>query len=242
MQRGFQVLRGPDMSLSVVIPAFEAMSTLPATLTALAGVDEVVVVDGDSTDGTRAFATNHGARVVEAKRGRGPQLIAGAAAARCAWLLFLHADTVPEAGWRAAVERFIADPVNLARAATFRFAVDDASRAARRLEALVALRVRIFGLAYGDQGLLMHRDFYAALGGFRPWPLMEDVDLVRRVGRSRLTVLPATTRTSAARWRREGWTRRSLRNVACLTLFALGASPRALARWYEPRGASTLMR
>ena len=114
----------------------------------------------------------------------------------------------------------------------FRFALDDDSRAARRLETLVALRVRLFGLPYGDQGQLIRRDFYQSLGGFRPWPLMEDVDLMRRIGRRRLTVLPSTARTSAKRWRRDGWKRRSLRNLTCLTLYFLGASPQRIARWY----------
>lgn len=221
------------MSLSVIIPTLNAAPSLAATLAALAGVDDIVVTDGGSTDGTRELATALGARTVRATTGRGPQLIAGARAARGMWLLFLHADTILEAGWRDEVDAFISDPANAKRAATFRFALDDGSRAARRLETLVALRVRLFGLPYGDQGQLIHRDFYQSLGGFRPWPLMEDVDLVHRIGRRRLTVLPSMARTSAERWRRDGWKRRSLRNLTCLTLYFLGASPQRIAQWYD---------
>jgi hypothetical protein len=90
----------------------------------------------------------------------------------------------------------------------------------------------MFGLPYGDQALLIHREFYRLLGGFRPWPLMEDVDLVRRIGRHRLTVFQSAARTSAERWRREGWKRRSLRNITCLTLYFVGVPPQFIARLY----------
>ena len=87
-------------------------------------------------------------------------------------------------------------------------------------------------LPYGDQGLLIHRDLLAAVGGIRPLPLMEDVDLVRRLGRRRLVALDAAAITSAAKWQRQGWYRRSLRNLACLTLYFAGVPPRLIARLY----------
>jgi rSAM/selenodomain-associated transferase 2 len=220
------------VTLSVVIPTLNAALVLPATLAALGRRCEVVAADGDSADDTAELARRHGARVVLAPRGRGSQLIAGANAATSDWLLFLHADTVPEAGWRGTVEAFMADPANRNKAAVFRFAVDDESASARRLESLVAWRVRRLGLPYGDQGLLIHRDFYRTLGGFRPLPLMEDVDLVRRIGSRRLVTLPIAARTSAERWRRDGWRRRSLRNLACLILYFLGLPPRLILKLY----------
>ncbi|MEE8246899.1 MAG: glycosyl transferase family 2, partial [Alphaproteobacteria bacterium] len=88
------------------------------------------------------------------------------------------------------------------------------------------------GLPYGDQGLLIHRDLYSRVGGFRPLPLMEDVDIVRRIGARRLVVLEAAALTSAARYRRAGYLRRSLRNLACLGLYFLGVPPRLLVRLY----------
>lgn len=222
-----------SMNISVIIPTLNAARALPATLAALDDVDEIVVADGGSTDDTVAVATDFGARIVTANVGRGTQMIVGEHAARYGWLLFLHADTALEKGWRREAERFVSDPSNAQRAAVFHFTLDDDSREARRLESMVAWRVRRFGLPYGDQGLLIHRDFYHSLGGFRPWPLMEDVDLMRRIGRDRVIMLNTTARTSAERWRREGWWRRSVKNLSCLMLYFLGVSPRLIARLYR---------
>ncbi|SKA24971.1 transferase 2, rSAM/selenodomain-associated [Enhydrobacter aerosaccus] len=221
------------MSLSVVIPTLNAADRLRGTLQALGVVDDLVVVDGASTDDTIEVAKAFAARVVAAPAGRGHQLMAGAAVARGPWLLFLHADTQLAPGWRAEVDKFVAEPCNSARAAVFRFALDDRSWQARLLEKAVSWRVRIFGLPYGDQGLLIRRDFYRSLGGFPAWPLMEDVHLVRRIGRNRLTILPAAAHTSAERWRRGGWIRRTLRNFACLSLYFLGVPPRLIFKVYD---------
>jgi rSAM/selenodomain-associated transferase 2 len=210
-----------------------AAACLPATFAALATAGaELVVVDGGSADGTAAIARADGARVVTAPRGRGSQLAAGAVAAGGDWLLFLHADTRPEPGWVEAVRGFIAAPDNANRAGYFRFALDDPAPEARRLERAVAWRCRVLALPYGDQGLLLSRALYEAIGGFRPLPLMEDVDLVRRLGRRRLVALPAAALTSAERWRRDGWGRRSARNLLCLALWFLGVPPRLIRKLY----------
>jgi len=222
-----------SISLSVIIPTLNASRTLSATLVAVGDGDEIVVVDGGSTDNTIELATAHGARVVQSSAGRGQQLIAGAGAVRNDWFLFLHADTVLAAGWREEVHEFQENPENATRAATFRFELDDECAEARRLERLVAWRVRSIGLPFGDQGLVIHRQFYWSLGGYRPWPLMEDVDLVRRVGRRRLAIFHSAARTSAERWRRDGWHRRSLRNLSCLGLYFLGVPPQLIWKLYD---------
>lgn len=193
---------------------------------------ETIVTDGGSIDGTTALAKAAGARVVFAARGRGTQLAAGAVAARGEWLLFLHADCVLEPGWPAAVSAFIAQPGAERRAGYFGFALDDPASAARRLERLVAWRCRVLGLPYGDQGLLLSRTVYDAVGGFAPLPLMEDVDLVRRLGRDRLALVGARCVASARRYRRDGYWRRSARNLLCLSLYFAGMPPARIARLY----------
>ncbi len=189
------------------------------------------MADGGSIDGTREWARSAGAIVILASGGRGPQLAAGAAIARQPWLLLLHADTMLGPGWVAAAKAHIAN--GPARAGYFRFALASADPRARWLERAVAWRCRLFALPYGDQGLLIHRDLLSAVGGIRPLPLMEDVDLARRLGRRRLTALPATAVTSAEKWERDGWVQRSLRNLLCLSLWFAGVPPEQIRRLYE---------
>ena len=152
--------------LSVVIHTLDVADTLAATVRSVADADEVVVVDGGSSDGTPALAISLGAKVVSAPRGRGIQLAQGVRVAQGEWLLLLHADTRLAPGWREA-----APPENCA--GYFRFALDSDDPLARQLERLVAWRCRLFALPYGDQGLLIHRDLLQQVGGIKPLPLME---------------------------------------------------------------------
>ncbi len=223
-----------DGTLSVVIPTLNAAATVSATLDSLATLGrhgrliEIIVVDGGSHDETCALACDLGARVVMGPRGRGRQLAAGALAATGDVLLFLHADTRLDATACATLSAFGGG----AQAGYFRFALDDDAPAARRLERWVARRCRWLGLPYGDQGLILTRRLYLEVGGFRPLPLMEDVDLVLRLGRTRLAALPGTALTSAERFKRRGYLRQSARNLCCLCLYLSGLSAERVAKLY----------
>jgi rSAM/selenodomain-associated transferase 2 len=222
--------------LSAVIPTLNEAASLPRTVAALrpaAMVREIIVADGGSSDETIAVARAAGARVVVAGRGRGAQLAAGAAVAAGDWLLFLHADCRLEPGWEDAARSFMCAPGAAGRAGYFDLALDDPAPAARRLERLVAWRCRLLSLPYGDQGMLIARSLYEALGGFAPLPLMEDVELVRRLGRRRIARIGARSLASARRYRRDGYWRRSLRNIYCLTLYFAGLSPERIRRFYR---------
>lgn len=223
--------------LGIVVPTYNSVKDLPATLLALVDIRNrfdaaLMLADGGSSDHSEYFANAMAGKYIVAPRGRGSQLAAGAEVVAGDWLLFVHADTILEEDWVEAAAAFVADPANANRAGYFRFVLDDDSPAARRLERRVAWRCRTFGLPYGDQGLLVSRARYDAVGGFRPLPLMEDVDLVRRLGRGNMVELPVAAVTAATKFRRDGYRRRSLRNLACLALYFLGVSPRFIVRLY----------
>lgn len=222
--------------IDVVIPALNAARSLARTLDSLSGNHDlklsVAVCDGGSRDGTTIIARQAGATVVNAEPGRGGQLAAGALTGSAPWLLFLHADTTLSAGWAAAARRFMAQPANAPKAGYFRLRFASADPRARRIERLAAWRSRTFGLPYGDQGLLIERALYRQIGGFRALPLMEDVDLARRIGRRQLAALDAEAVTSAERYERDGWLARPMRNLGCLALYFAGLSPGVIRRLY----------
>lgn len=241
---------GSRPRLGVVIPTLDEERRLPFLLRDLEELGpplEVVVADGGSADRTRRLAREAGARVVTSPRGRGAQLNAGARALDTPWLLFLHADTrIPPAaaraleGWLAA-----ADP---ATAAHFGFALEGDAWFWRFIELGQAIRERLYGLAYGDQGLVVSRGLFEEVGGYPDEPLMEDVALLRRLRRAgRVERIPEALPTSPRRYEREGRWRAWLRNTVLVTLYHAGVPPRVLRRWYPdepapgPRRESTLL-
>jgi rSAM/selenodomain-associated transferase 2 len=221
------------MSLSVIIPALQEADLIGEAVTAAAAIgDEVVVVDGQSTDGTGERARAAGARVLSAARGRGGQLHAGAQAARGDVLLFLHADVrlPPEA--RPAVLAALADPA--VPGGNFHLRFEPATRAARAFTWANDLRRRLMRIYYGDSALFLRRAAYERLGGFRPLPLFEDYELVRRMERLGRTAYVRTVSAVASSRR---FARRPLRTVLIWTLLQVlysgGVSAARLAPLYR---------
>jgi hypothetical protein len=162
----------------------------------------------------------------------------GATRARGRWLVFLHADTQLGAGWLDFL-RSVDDRRSIV-GGSFRFTLDSNARWARWIERGVRLRVRLFDLAYGDQALFARRDVFEALNGYAELPLMEDVDFIRRLCRhGRLAHADIPALTSARRWDRDGWIRRTIENGTLLLMFLAGWSPDRLARRYHRRGGSS---
>ena len=225
------------MRLSIVVPVLDEAAGIAATLDALAPLrangHEVVVVDGGSRDATVELARARADRVVGSRRGRAVQMNAGAAVAAGDVLLFLHADTrLPEGA-----DTLVVDALRRgARWGRFDVAIDGRSRWLPIVAASMNLRSRITGIATGDQGIFVDTPLFAAAGGYAPIPLMEDIDLTRRLKRlgGRPAALRARARTSGRRWDTHGvW--RTIRLMWRLrAAYALGADPARLARRYAP--------
>jgi glycosyltransferase involved in cell wall biosynthesis len=230
--------------ISVVISTLNSEAPLGETLAALvpAAVDglvrEVIVADGGSTDRTLAVADDAGARIVAAEPGRGAQLKAGAAAARFPWLLFLDAGTSLAAGWereaRLHMERAESGRRRPA-AASFRLVLDADGMLVRMRERLASLRAHVLKLPHGNQGLLIPRALYDAVGGFAALPVLEHVDLLRRIGRGRVVMLDARAIVSRDLLHSSGSMLRRLSGPAGVGLCLVGVPVSTLAVLLAPR-------
>ena len=231
------MLSNDNPILSIVIPALNEGGNIKASIDALKKSAitrpyNIIVVDGGSEDATIDEARERGAQVIKCERGRGKQLAAGGKQAIGAWLLLLHADTKLEAGWFQEVEQFIISNTGLCHAGAFSYKLDNDTPAASLLETIVNWRTRTLALPYGDQGLLISRMFYRDLRGYAPITIMEDVEIVRRIGRRRLHIFKSHAITSSYKYDRDGYILRPLRNLLCLALYFLGFQPQLIAKIY----------
>lgn len=221
--------------LSVIVPALDEAAGIGGTLDALATLraagHEVIVADGGSRDATAALATPRADRVISAPRGRASQMNAGAAAATGDVLLFLHADSRLPDDAAAAIERAVRAGKRWGR---FDVAIDGRSRMLPVIATAMNLRSRITGIATGDQGIFVERPLFAAVGGYPPIPLMEDLELSRTLARraGRPACLAARIRTSGRRWDRDGAWRTILLMWRLRAAWARGTDPATLARAY----------
>lgn len=227
------------MTISVIIPTLNEETTLAHTLahTSTLTFDEVVIVDGGSTDRTVAIAEAFcagvsSARLVTAPRGRARQMNEGVKAALGTVLVFLHADTQLPPNARNAIEGALADPRTVGGRFDVRF--DRPSLWAAVISTLMNWRSRWGGMATGDQALFVRRTVFERLGGFADIPLMEDLDLSRRLKQlGRTAALRDTLVTSFRRWERQGPLKTILLMWTLRFLYWLGASPSRLSLWYR---------
>ncbi len=224
------------MTISVIIPVLQEEAVINEAIARLeamadAGV-EIIVVDGGPEAETLKAVNDSRVRKLTSGKGRGRQMNAGAEAAAGDILLFLHADTeLPRQAFndiRAAMgtERYAGGAFDLGIA-------DDAP-VFRMIERVSSLRSRLTCIPYGDQAIFVKRGYFRAIGGYSDVPIMEEVDLMRRIKKhgGRLCFIRARVKTSSRRWRNEGIIRCTLRNWTIMLLYLLGVSPGRLAKWY----------
>jgi rSAM/selenodomain-associated transferase 2 len=220
-------------ALSVIVPTLDEEAALGATLAALGrlrGAVEVIVVDGGSRDGTVAIARAGGVRVLTTGRGRGAQLHAGAVAARGDVLWFVHADTLVPADGAGRILRALRDPAVVG--GHFRLRFEGAGWASSFLTALQPV-FGALGLVYGDAAIFVRRRDYGRAGGFRPYPLFEDLDLVQRLRRrGRFVGLRAAVVASSRRFAGRNFPLTFARWVALQLLYGMGVSPERLSGHY----------
>ncbi len=219
------------MRVSIIVPALNEAAVLQPLLQMLSSrVTEVIVVDGGSGDGSVDIARQFADRCLQSSPGRACQMNAGAACANGEWLWFVHADTRllnPLDEYLAFIER--TDCWGF-----FGLELSGPGFSFRLIERFINWRSRMSSVATGDQGMFLRRTVFNELGGFAEQPLMEDVELSKRLRRS----APAAAsqillQTSSRRWEERGVVRTVLLMWRLRLLYFLGASPQWLARQYR---------
>jgi rSAM/selenodomain-associated transferase 2 len=221
------------MKLSIIIPTLNEERSLIGTLAPLLSLaHEIIVVDGGSKDGTVEVAGKYASVVLDSNRGRGIQQHTGACHAKGDLLLFLHADTWLPEGFEMMIEKTLSDPKTVFGA--FHLGHHPSTKFLNLVALMANLRSLILKMPYGDQGLFMRRSDYFRVGGFKDLPLMEDVDMVRRLNKiGKFKLLRAKVRTSARRYDRNGIAYTTVRNWSLIIRYLLGQSPERLHRFYS---------
>jgi len=225
-------------SISVIIPVLYEAERINQIIEHICGLKkdisvEIIVSDGDPCGSTIKAVTHEKVIRVLSEQGRGGQMNKGAAAATGDVLLFLHADTLLPAG---AFEKIIA-VMRTGRYAGGAFDLGIASdrTSYRIIECVASYRSRLTRIPYGDQAIFIRKDVFTGLGGFREFPIMEDVELMRSIKRSGhpISIIATKVKTSPRRWEKEGIICCTVRNWVLVTLYLLGVRPDTLTRFYR---------
>ena len=220
--------------VSIIVPTLNEAAQIRDTLRALQALEgekEIVVVDGGSADETAVIARAAGAIVVESARGRGIQQHAGTIAACGDILWFVHADTIPPPAAISDINVALQDSSVVA--GNFGLTFDGPSRAARQMTAIYPT-LRWLNLCYGDSGIFVRRAIYEEVGGFRPFAVFEDLDLLKRLRRTgRFVHLKTRIVTSSRRFEGRNFAGMWLHWTSLQILYWAGVHPNTLANWYR---------
>lgn len=225
-------------ALSLIIPVLNEAENISGTIQHVREMDasgtvEIIVVDGDPEGSTINAIKDEGLRTVVSVKGRARQMNCGAALATGDILLFLHADTHLPANAFALVQAAMNDKGFVGGA--FDLGFNTRRRIFKITESYVFLRTRLTKIPFGDQAIFIRRDFFEKIGGYRDLPIMEDVDLMKRIRKrgDRICIIPEKVRTSPRRYEQEGIVYTTIRNGMLQLQYALGVSPERLVRWYK---------
>lgn len=224
-----------NKNISIIIPTLNEEATLSRTLDALrpfADEAEIIVADGGSTDATIAIAQARGAQVVTSERGRGQQLKRGAKEAGGSIFWFVHADTLSAPSTVFEIKKALDNPEVAGGNFTINF--DGDAYSAKFLTWLYP-KLNILGLIYGDSAIFVRREIYERIGGFRDYPIFEDLDFIERLRETGdIVTLPATVTTSSRRFENKSFLLTFLRWMILQGLYWLGVPPEMLLKIYFP--------
>jgi len=215
------------MKLSIIIPTLKFDDRLERLVMSIPQElkERVIIVNG----GPETYSFKE-LNVINSNPGRGLQLATGANFASGEWLFFLHGDSQLPKSWLKVLAKHVEHDPD--KAFTFRLRFDDQGFFPRLLEYWVRFRCFAFALPYGDQGLFISRDLYDDIGGYKDMPLMEDVDIIKRINRARLIVGSDELITSAEKYNKYGYLLRMIWNGFCLLLYKLGVDPATIKKIY----------
>ena len=226
-------------SISVIIPVLNEADLINRCIDHVKTVgnghnSEIIVVDGDENGTTIKKLNSLSVKKLISSKGRAVQMNLGASKASGDVLLFLHADTsLPENAFE---EVFNTLKSGEFRGGAFELSIDNPKFAFRLIELFAALRYRNTGIPFGDQAIFIERDYFNYMGGYNEIPLMEDVDLMRRIKKEggKINIIPLKAISSARNWERDGIFYTTLRNWILQIMFSLGVSPKRLVKFYYP--------
>lgn len=224
--------------ISIILPVLNEAGRINELITRLRGLRfdaarEIIVVDGDPQGSTLMAIRGSSMITSIAEKGRARQMNCGAALASGEVLLFLHADTLLPDDSLARVKAAMADDRYAAGA--FDLGIHTERRIFRVTEKYVALRTRLTRVPFGDQAIFVRKNYFNSIGGYKDIPLMEDVELMRRIRKrgDKIFIIPEQVMTSARRWEKEGILYCTFRNWALRLSYALGVPPERLVKWYK---------
>lgn len=223
---------------SFIIPVWNEGAIITRTIEHIwclhaSGGAEIIIVDGDPEGKTIDVARHMGVKVAISEKGRGNQMNQGATLADGEILIFLHVDTTLPSDALELIEAAMRD--TSCTAGAFDLVIDSERPVFRLIERAASLRSRVTRIPYGDQAIFIRRTDFMDLGGFKNIPIMEDVEIMRRIKKrgGKICIIDRAVRTSSRRWEKEGIVYTTLRNWLLLSLYLSGVKPEKLVRFYR---------